>query len=276
MPWRVPIGRIAALLAVVVAGIVLARGTREPRFRGLARGVEFASLRGDRYCRQGSPEIAVVRLDPSQVGVHVHHYSLEAPRPLDILEWQRRTGALTVVNAGQYYPDWSYMGFLVCGGRLVSSRPHPTFKAALVAGTEHGRRAARVLDLARDPVDPERPAWREVAQSFMLFDEGGTVRVKKTSQIAARTIVGEDHEHRLVVITTEGSYTLYDLALLLKGSPLRLTHAMSMDGGGEAQMCVRAGAFHYASFGHWEPDASNQSLRADLVPLPAVVTVGEE
>src|SRR5947199_237479 len=83
-----------------------------------------------------------------------------------------------------------------------------------------GRRAARVLDLARDPVDPERPAWREVAQSFMLFDEGGTVRVKKTSQIAARTIVGEDHEHRLVVITTEGSYTLYDLALLLKGSPL--------------------------------------------------------
>ena len=88
--------------------------------------------------------------------------------------------------------------------------------------------------------------------------------------------MGEDGDHRLLVITTEGSYTLYDMAQLLKDSPLRLTHAMSMDGGSEAQMCVRAGRFHYASFGHWNPDAANEDLRAALVPLPAVVTLGEE
>jgi len=275
MPGHVPIGRIAALLAIVVGGVVVARGTREPRFHGVARGVEFGSLRGDRYCRQGSPEIGVVRLDPSQVSVHVHHYSLEAPRPLDILEWQRRTRALAVFNAGQYYPDWSYMGLLISGGRLVSNRLHPTFKAVLVAGPRSGRRDARVLDLDTDPVDMTCPAWREAAQSFMLFDHGGTLRVKKTSQIAARTIVAEDHDHRLLVITTEGAYTLYDIARLLKGSPLHLTHAMSMDGGSEAQLCVRAGSFHYASFGRWEPDAANDDLRAALVPLPAVVTVSE-
>ena len=276
MVKRVPIGRIAALLAVLVAGLVLARGPGTPRFRTVARGVEFAVLRGDPFCRQGSSDIAVVRFDPSQTRTRVRHFASEGKQPLDIFEWQRRSGATVVFNAGQYYPDLSYMGLLVSGGKAVSRRLHPTFKGALVAGPLKGGRAAQVIDLDEHPLDAARPGWLEVAQSFMLFDEKGVVRVKKSSQIAPRTVVGEDSEHRLLVIASEGSYTLNDLAILLKASPLRLTHAMSMDGGGEAQLVVRSGTFHYANFGHWTPGRAEDELRSALAPLPAVVTVSIE
>ena len=270
-----PIGRVAALLAVVVGGIVVARGTGAPRFRGVAHGVEFTTIRGEPYCRQGSSSIAVLRLDPARTRVRVRHFSRDANRPLDIFEWQRRTGAVAVFNAGQYYPDWSYMGLLVSGGTVISNRPHPSYQAALVARSIPGGSGARVLDLARHPVNPAKPEWQEVAQSFMLFDDRGNVRVRRSSQIAARTIVAEDRAGNLVVIATEGSYTLYDIATLLRASPFHLTHAMSMDGGSEAQLLVSSTGFRYASFAHLDEHPVATGI-GGAVPLPAVVTVSVE
>lgn len=276
MAGRIPIGRIAVVVALAVGAYVLVRGTGAPRFRALSPGVEFAMMRGGPFCQQGSSGIAVLRLDPARVRIRVHHFSREPDaKPFGILDWQRNTRALAVFNAGQYYPDWSYMGLLVGDGDVISSRAHAQFQAALVATPVKGAPAAHVLDLAKEPLDPHHPRWRDVAQSFMLFDAKGAIRVRKSVQVAARTAVAEDVNHRLLVITTEGGYTLHDFAQLLKAKPLHLTHAMSMDGGAEAELCVLAGAFHYGSFGHWDPNPGAPQPPG-LVPLPAVVTVSAE
>jgi uncharacterized protein YigE (DUF2233 family) len=269
-----PIGRLTALAAVIVAIVLLARAGGAPRFHTLWPGIEFGLLNGDPYCRRGSSDIAVLRLDPSKVRIRAASCASQPERvPLDILEWQRRLGAAAVFNAGQYYPDFSYMGLLVSGGRVVSSHLHPGFKAALVAGPRGGGSGARVLDLERHPLDPAALRWAEVAQSFMLFDEAGHVRVRKTTQIANRTAVAEDRSGRLVVLTTEGGYTLWEFAGLLKSSPLGLTHAMSMDGGDEAVLCVHVGGFRYASYGHWDENGQVPNPRNATVPLPAVIAV---
>ena len=109
----------------------------------------------------------------------------------------------------------------------------------------------------------------------MLFDRTGTLRIRRTSQTANRTVVAEDRDGRLLVITTEGAYTLHEFASLLRALPLRITQAMSMDGGEEAMLCVKVGRFRYASFGRWdgEPDPGGESDRA---PLPAVIAVTAE
>lgn len=271
---RLPVGRIAALAALLVAVLVLARGAPGPRWRALRPGLEFATLNGGPYCRRGSSQIAMLRLDPERVRVRAHHYG-QAPerRPLDVVEWRRVTGADAVFNAGQFLPDWSYMGLLVCGGHVVSQRLHPTFKAALVAGPFDGGREVRVLDLESEPLDPDHLRWREVAQSLMLFDRSGQIRVRHTDRVANRTAVGEDRRGRLVVFTTEGGYTLDDFARLIQKSPLQISHAMSMDGGNEAQLCVDAGGFRYASIGGMNRDAQAGGGAGVEVPLPAVVSV---
>ena len=271
---RVPVVRLTVLAAAIVAAVLLSRTSGTPRFRELQPGMEFAMFRGEPYCRMGLSEIAVLRLDPRQVRLHMSHYTQLAERlPLDILEWERRSGALAVFNAGQYYPDYSYMGLFVSDGEAVSSRLHSEFKAALVASPRSGGPGARVLDLDEHPIRADELPWREVAQSFMLFDGEGSIRVRKSGQVAYRTVVGEDEQGRILVIATEGGYTLYELAGLLKTLPLGLRHAMSMDGGEEAALCVHSGAFFYASFGQRLPLGTVPNPIRPTVPLPAVVTV---
>ena len=275
LPRRLPVGRLAALAAVMVGAFVLAQPGRAPRWRTLGNGLEFTLLRGEPYCRRGSPEIAVLRIDPALNSITVHHYTQRPEqRPLSIVEWLRATHAVAAFNAGQYYPDYSYMGLLVSGGRALSTRAHAEFRAALVAEPVGGGVGAHVLDLSPDSLSDVARAWGEVAQSFMLFDRSGNVRVRKSDQEANRTVVAEDRHGRLLVLTTEGGYTLWEFARWVQDSPLDVAHAMSMDGGLEAEMCVNAGRFAYASFGHWNPkDGAADAIAAGRVPLPAVITV---
>jgi len=283
---RVPIGRLAAVAALAVGAIALAQNARGPHWHSLAPGIEFATIRGEPYCRSGSSTIAIVRFDPVRIRLRVLHYSsLPGRVPAPIATWLDHTQALAVTNAGQYYPDYSYMGLLVSDGRKVSSKMHPAFQALLVAepdseksrarGAERGihRLAqARVIDLDRDTLD-QSIRWREVAQSFMLFGSNGETRVRRSDQVANRTVVAEDREGRMVIVTSEGGYTLRDLASVLKEAPLGLTQAMAMDGGHEAQLCVRAGNFRYASFGRWRPEDERPAAWDVQVPLPAVVVL---
>lgn len=267
--WLLPV-------VAVVAAVVLWQSARPPYWHVLRPGLEFATLRGEPWCRRGSSAIAVLRVDPDRIRLRVHHYrALGEAEPPGIVEWRRRLDALAVFNAGQYYPDRSYMGLLVSGGRRVSRDLHPTYRAALVAEPDSGTRGsarARVLDLDEHPLDAQKPGWGEVAQSYMLFDRGTGARVRRTDRVANRTVVAEDSDGRLLVFVSEGGYTLGDFAQMLMESPFRLSHAMSMDGGLEAELVVRAGAFAYASFGQWD-GARAPSAPGARVPLPAVISL---
>src|SRR5258708_1199839 len=219
--WILPFVLLAAAWA-------LWRDAAGPRWRTLAPGVEFGTVRGDPYCRRGSSTLAIVRFDPARLRLHVRHFARISDRPLDVTEWQHATGAAVVFNAGQFYPNWNYMGLLVGDGHAISPRPHPAFQP---------------------PLAPRRYARR-----------------------ASRTIGAEDTKGSLIVIVTEGGYTLADLGSLLRGAPLELTQAMSMDGGLEAEMVVTLGGFHYASFGDWAPEHTSDAPGA-TTPLPAVITL---
>ena len=274
---HVPVARISAVAAVAVGTFLVLRTQTGPHWRTLGPGVEFATLRGEPYCRRGSSAIAALRLDPAHARLRVLHYSLvKSPKPLNIVEWQRRTGALAIFNAGQFYPDWSYMGLLISSGRTVSADPHPGFKAALVASPVRG--APR-----HSRAGPREAAARS---GFAGMARGGAVlhvvrshrrnvRVRRTDHVSNRTAVIEDTRGRIVVITTEGGYTLADLADWVRHAPLAATHAMAMDGGYEAEMCVRTPTFRYASFGRWDDKETAVSPGAHAA-LPAVISVESE
>ncbi len=265
--WILPV-------VLVVAGFAIWHQVRTLAFRSVAPGMEFALLRGEPFCRRGSAAIAVLRVDPTITRLRVRHQGRGGRRsaPPTVVEWQRETGAPVVFNAGQYYPDFRYMGLLVSGGIKLSERLHPEFMAALVASPNGGGPEARVLDLTRDSLDAKEPGWGEVAQSFMLFDTHGVTRVRRSDRVANRTAVAEDRHGRLLVFVTEGGYTLADLSTLLQRFPLDLTHAMSMDGGLEAELVVATRGFRYASFGAW-PESGDANAPGASTPLPTVITL---
>ncbi len=194
---------------------------------------------------------------------------------MTLWEWLDRLNPLALFNAGQYYPDYSYMGLLIHQGRPIKGRLHPLFQAILVAEpVEERPPRARIIDLANDAFDPRKPAYLEAAQSFMLLDRAGSIRVQKTLNVANRTVVAEGRDGRLWIFVTRGGYTLWELGEVLRSSPFPIAQAMSMDGGDEAQLLVRVGGFLYDSMGPWDAaEGTGQPGPRARTPLPTVVGV---
>jgi len=233
--------------------------------RYLLPGLEWINWTG-----RSNPDIWVLRIDPQRYRFKVMNFRNEgASQPLSLWEWMDRSGALAVFNAGQYYPDFSYMGLLVSGGRKVHGRLHSLFQALFLAEPlEQGVPAARILDLAEEEFDLEKPGYLEIAQSFMLLDRWKNIRVRRSSNAAVRTILAEETEGDLLLLLTQGPYTLWDLAQELREGPFPILKAMSMDGGEEAQLGVRTKDFSY-------PPTWEAAGRAAPYPraLPTVIGV---
>jgi hypothetical protein len=130
----------------------------------------------------------------------VHYYQQDGfSTPLDIRQWQERTGHDLVFNAGLFRENYAYLGLLYGNGRSLGGKRHPTWLGLFVAEPSVDRaRRARVLDLTFDTFDEGHPPYREVAQSLMLLDRTGKIRVRQTGKRAHQTLVAEKGDGHLV------------------------------------------------------------------------------
>ena len=96
--------------------------------------------------------------------------------------------------------------------------------------------------------------------------------LRRSDWHANRTVLATDRSGRLLILYTEGAYTLWDLADWIERSDLDVRHAMSLDGGFEAQLCVREGGLEYTSFGQWHvDDDGDHSIPGIRAHLPSVI-----
>lgn len=239
--WLLWVAAVAMFLGASRASAA-AQETTRLETQSLLPGLHWIKWKGT-----GEPDIWVLRIDPQRYCFKVMNFRTEgSSQPLGLWEWMDKSGALAVFNAGQYYPDFSYMGLLVSGGRKLNPRLHRLFQALFLAEPlREGARRARILDLAEEDFDPDNLEYSEVAQSFMLLDRWKNIRVRRTSNIAVRTVLAEDTEGHMLLFLTQGPYTLWELAQKLRDSPFSILRAMSMDGGEEAQLGVRTKDFTF-------------------------------
>lgn len=262
---------LAAGLSLLLLLPLLGAGTmHEPvKWRELRPGLEFGFLENIPSTRSGSARVAVLRVDPARYRFQV----LAAPPgqpglPAD--QWRETSGALAVFNAGQYTPERRYLGHLVQDGKVLS-RPVPQQDGLFLAEpSDRTLPRARVIDQRYTAYDPASNPYQQAAQSLMLADRFGQVRVRRSPRVAHRTAVAEDDQGRILVLVSEGGHTLWELAHALLASGLGLREVMSMDGGPESQMDLQVGPFHYQQFGR--PSAS-PDLPWPHQPLPAALAV---
>jgi len=81
--------------------------------------------------------------------------------------------------------------------------------------------------------------------------------------------VAMDKQGRVLLVVTEGAYTLWDIGVLLRESGWELVQALALDGGNEASLVVDLNGVRYRSF---ENDRSGSDA-ATLVTLPAILAV---
>lgn len=260
-----------------LAGTFLTWAQTTVTWEPLAEGLSVAVWEPGRTCDDEVPPLIAVRVDPERYRFVTYHYLDEKlPAPLTIKEWQRRTGAGLLFNAGLFRDDYSYMGLLLKDGRSLGSKRHAQWQGLFVAEpTVPGLRKARVVDLALEPWETDKMAYREAAQSLMLLDRMGKPRVRQTGKRAHQTIVAENRDGFILLLKTTDTVALWELATCLRSGFPDIHQAMVMDGGASSDLLIEgslpeagpsSGALSVQSF---QDVVDGGGMRH--IPLPAVI-----
>ncbi len=236
----------------------------------LLPGLEFSLLSAEATVRSGGSRVAVLRVDPERFRFQVLA-AAPGEKGLTAGAWRRKTGALAVFNAGQYAADRSYLGLLVADGQVRGRLAHKLDGLLVAEPKDAGLARARVIDLRYTAFDPAANPYRQVAQSLMLLDRFGHIRVRRSPRVAHRTAVAQDTSGHILVIISEGRHTLWEFADFLHKAGLNLLEVMSMDGGSESQLDLKLDGFSYQQYG--EPTGSPEILPWPPTPLPVAVGV---
>ena len=242
----------------------------------LGDGLSISIWNPQAQCSDVAPLIAI-EIDPNRYRFAVHYYQQDGlTDPLDIRQWQERTGHDLVFNAGLFRENYAYLGLLYGNGRSLGSKRHNTWLGLFVAEPAEDRsRRARVLDLSYDTFDEEQVPYREVAQSLMLLDRTGKIRVRQTGRRAHQTLVAEQGNGHLLVLKTTEVVSLHALGECLRDAYPSLRQVMAMDGGSSSDVAVspslRQATSKMAGLHTWVPLLEGSTTTH--VGLPAVIGI---
>ena len=242
----------------------------------LGDGLSISSWNPQEQCPDVAPLIAV-EIDPNRYRFTVHYYQQDGlSDPPNIRQWQERTGHDLVFNAGLFRENYAYLGLLYGNGRSLGSKRHITWLGLFVAEPVEDRsRRARVLDLTFDTFDEQHVPYREVAQSLMLLDRTGKIRVRQTGKRAHQTLVAERGDGHLLVLKTTEVVSLHTLGECLRDAFPSLRQVMAMDGGSSSDVAVspslRQATSEMAGLHSWIPLLEGSTTAH--IGLPAVIGI---
>jgi uncharacterized protein YigE (DUF2233 family) len=190
-------------------------------------------------CSDVAP-LVVSDIDPLRYRISVHYFRNEPfQEPPDIHEWQRRTGHDLVFNAGLFRENFSYLGLLYAQGKPLGGKRHASWMGLFVAEPmEAGASRAAILDLSIDTFNEDRPSYGEAAQSLMLLDRTGKVRVKESGKQSQQTVVGELKNGHILLIKTTEPASLHAIGHCLREAYPQIRQAMAMDGGSSSDVSI--------------------------------------
>ena len=187
------------------------------------------------------PQLVMAEIDPARYRFSVHYFRNEPfGTPPDILEWQKRTGHDLVFNAGLFRENFSYLGLLYGGGKSLGGKRHASWMGLFVAEPTLAAAGpkAGILDLSVDLFNEDQPPYDEAAQSLMLLDRTGRVRVKQTGKQSQQTIVAEQRDGHVLVMKTTEIASLHAIGQCLHDAYPTIRQAMAMDGGSSSDLSM--------------------------------------
>jgi uncharacterized protein YigE (DUF2233 family) len=210
-------------------------------FSTVISGMEIAHWNKDSRTVNEPSDIVIIRLNPSEWKFSTHHYKQDKLTEIpSAFKWRKILNSNLVVNAGQYTPDLNHLGWLLSDGKNIGSKKHSVWDGFFCAEPKSSQdRIACILDAKYDQINPENFPYKEAAQSMMLFDRTGKIRVTDSDKAAHRSAIAEDGNGRIVLFVSSISFTLTEFADRLMDPQLNLKCALSLDGGAEAQISLK-------------------------------------
>lgn len=179
----------------------------------------------------------------------------DVDNPKTVKEWREALGADIVFNAAYFNEDYTASGFMK-EGKGPSRVPWPTREEQ--ADPYGYTFLVHNLHSTYLPRDPQEEPVGDAFLSFpTLVVDGQPIVAEDSQKYAARTMLAEDvNGNSYMVITTEGSVSLYEAAQWLAAQPEQFTLAGNLDGGPSTGVSI---------------ENKNRDIEDASAPVPSVI-----
>ena len=213
-------------------------------WKSIQQGVEFRKMALQRSEPSHSIDLKLVRFDTRRIVARVLRSAQFQLKGANAKAFADKSGAIATINANYFDTDGKPLAFLKAASQAINSR---VVKTSFYTGV-FSIRDQRPLISHRDDFLPDQAD--EGLQSGPLLLLHGTAQaiIGAPSRASRRALIGMDQEQRLVIAATDnllGGLHWPELQEIFSAASwqIQVTDLLNLDGGGSAQLYVRAGNF---------------------------------
>jgi hypothetical protein len=213
-------------------------------WKSIQRGVEFRKMSLQRSEPNHSIDLKLLRFDTHWIAPRVLRSAQFQLKGASVKTFAEKSGAIATINANYFDTDGKPLAYLKVGSQPINSR---LAKTALYTGVFSVKDQQPVIS-HRDEFVPEQAD--EGLQSGPLLLLHGTAQpvTGAPNRASRRALIGMDQQQRLIIAATDnllGGLHWPELQEIFSAAPwqIQLTDLLNLDGGGSAQLYVKAGNF---------------------------------
>jgi len=213
-------------------------------WRTIQKGIEFRKIVLERSESNYQVELKLVRFDPRAIAPRILHGRDLQLNGASSKTFAEKSGAIAAINANYFDEKGRALAYLKTAEKEIN---RGVSKHALYTGV-FGLRDGLPFVTHRDEFNPSQAS--EALQSGpLLLNRGAPVEIMRgLGRYARRAVIGIDRDGRLIVAVTDavlGGLSFAELQDLFANSKAQLDtpDLLNLDGGGSAQLYLKAGKF---------------------------------
>jgi uncharacterized protein YigE (DUF2233 family) len=213
-------------------------------WKTVQKGVEFRKLAIQREDPHQLIDLKLVRFDTRLIAPRILRSAQYNVKSVNVKTLAEKSGAIAAINANYFDENGKPLGFLKAASSEVTPQISP---AALYTGVFAVKDHLPVI-VHRDRFTPEQ-ADEALQAGPLLLMKGDSLAVSLgAGRQRRRALIGIDREQRLIIAVTDslfGGLSWVELQELFGAAQWRLQarDLLNLDGGGSAQLYLRAGQF---------------------------------
>jgi hypothetical protein len=213
-------------------------------WKSIQKAVEFRKMSLQRSEPSHAIDLKLLRFDTHWIAPRVLRSAQFQLKGANVKTFAEKSGAIATINANYFDTDGKPLAYLKVGSQPINSR---VAKTALYTGVFSVKDQQPVIS-HRDEFVPEQAD--EGLQSGPLLLLHGTAQpvTGAPNRASRRALIGMDQQQRLIIAATDnllGGLHWPELQEIFSAAPwqIQLTDLLNLDGGGSAQLYVKAGNF---------------------------------
>ena len=210
----------------------------------IQRGIEFRQMALERSEPSHSIDLKLLRFDTHWIVPRILRSAQFELKGASAQTFAEKSGALATINANYFDTDGKPLAFLKVASQTVNTR---VAKTSLYTGVFSIKDQQPFIS-HRDDFLPEQADEGFQCGPLLLLHGIAQPITGVPSRASRRALIGIDLEQRLIIGATDsllGGLHWLELQEIFSASPwqIQVTELLNLDGGGSAQLYVKAGKF---------------------------------